>query len=117
MKNIFKYCLIGLILLFFTTTAFALSQDVPDVDYGNPNYWVLLLTPLVVLGATSLVHKYLPTIPDVLVLAVVGVISALVSLLNNLLIAPDISWLESFLLGLSATFVHQVYKKITESSA
>lgn len=108
-----KNLLILTFMLFVTTSMFALSQDAP-VDYSDPNYWVITVTPLLVLGASALLKYVLPKIPGVLMLTIVAAVSALLAFLNTSLLSPDLNWLESFGLGISATFIHQIYKQLNQ---
>ena len=91
-----------------------MTQDV--VDPSDPGSLVAYFSTLIVLGATWVFNKVLPSIPSWSTLLIVAGLSAVLTWLTNSLANPDISWLAQFGLGVASTFIHQFYKKLSEST-
>lgn len=109
-----KFLLLAVVLL-FTTGLYAMGVQ-NEVDISNPASLVAYLTPFIVLAVTWLARIIKPGIPGWATMVVVMILSTAVTWLTNQLGNPDMTFIQQFLIGLGATFVHQFKQQITDSS-
>lgn len=74
---------------------------------------ILYLTPFLVWAASWIIAKITPLIPGWAMLAVVGVISGVLTYLTQLLANPEIDWWQQLLFGLLAVLVDQIKKQFS----
>ena len=100
-------------MLFFTVSAFALSQEIP-AEGVTATYLVQLVTPLLTLGVTYLVRLAVPYIPAWTTILVVAGLSTAVAWISTLMDgAASMSFIEQTLYGLLAVVINQTYRAFT----
>ena len=109
-----KLILLTMLLAVQGMFALTLIQDVPEVDLTNVNTLVAIVTPLVTLAATWLLKKILPFITGIKTLVVVPIVAGIFTLLSDLLITHDLSFIVQLVAGIGAVFIHQLYVQLTQ---
>lgn len=116
----FKFIQVALLVMLLIVPAltFGLTTFQDPVDTSPTAATIVQwATPFIVLLATWIVKAIKPIIPGWATMIVVTAISAAVTWASTLLDSPDLSWLQQFLFGLLAVFIHQFYKQFTASTA
>lgn len=116
MKLNFKYLIMTLAMLAFTTVTFALGQDVPEVDLTSPTVILGILTPVLTLGAVWAAKKIIPSLQGIGTLIAVPVIAGLITLISNAFVDNDLSWILQLVLGMGSVFLNQFYRELNGNS-
>lgn len=104
-----------ILLAFLMVTPLTIFAQTEDIDVTNPSSLVALLTPILVFASVQVVKWAKPMLPGWILGLLVPGLSTLAAYLTNLWGEPDTSFIVQVLLGLSATFVHQVIKQFSTS--
>jgi hypothetical protein len=100
--------LLHVLALFATIPLFALVQDpAPEVDLSNASSVVAYLSTFIVLAATWLGKKFIPSITGTWTLVFVTALSVITTWITNALGDPSLSWIAQFGLGVGSVFIHQ----------
>ena len=109
MKSIFLKIAFSLLLLM----PLVLLAQSPEVDLKDPVALATYFTTFIVYGVVWLFGK-IPLIPNWILPIVAVIISAGLSWILKTQTATDLSYLESFLLGVASIALHQIQKQIRE---
>lgn len=86
------------------------------VDFTSAESVVIWLTPLIVLGVTAGIRAIAPKITGIATLLVVSGLSGVITIVTQLTMNPENSWLEQFGAGLLAVVINQVAKQLSNWS-
>ncbi|HEX9601649.1 MAG TPA: hypothetical protein VF985_09175 [Mariniflexile sp.] len=108
MKTLTKNLLI--LMLFITLPIFAIQE----LELNPANDLIMWLSP-VIIWVVGLLLKSLAKVPStIMLIVVVPILSFAVTWFTNTLEVSDLSFWMQFIYGLSAVFIDQLKKKITE---
>ena len=102
-------------MLLFTMVCFG-QETAETVDFTSAESIVIWLTPLVVLGVTAGIRAIAPKITGIATLLIVSGLSGVVTIVTQMSMNPENSWLEQFGAGLLAVVINQVWKQLSNWS-